>query len=314
MTKVTNVAVVGTGGIGASWAACFLAQGLTVHAYDPHPDGEQQLIARIGQYWDAVPKARHVATEDPFTRLHWSSDVEGAVAPAHFVQENGPESIELKRTLFAQMSAATPPRTILATSSSSLLISDIQLAAQHPERVVLGHPFSPPHLVPLVEVAGGRLTSTDAIETALDFYRSIGKAPVLLQREVIGHIANRLQAAVWREAYHLIAAGLASAEDVDAAITNGPGLRWAVLGPCAVQHASGGSGGIRSTLTHMGPAMNAIVADLYPGEITPEMFEAVIASTEEAARGKTPDQLVRERDAALVRVLRAKQEAPDAAL
>lgn len=306
MTGVTNVAVVGTGGIGASWAAYFLAQGLTVHAHDPRPDGEQQLKTSIDQYWETVPKAGSVAAGDPFARLHWSSEVEGAVAPAQFVQENGPESIDLKRTLFARMGAVTSSEVILATSSSSLLISDIQLAAAHPERVVLGHPFSPPHLVPLVEVAGGTRTSPDAIEAALAFYRAIGKSPVRMNREVIGHIANRLQAAVWREAYHLIAAGLASAEDVDAAITNGPGLRWAVLGPCAVQHASGGSGGIRSTLTHMGPAMNAIVADLYAGEITPEMFEAVITSTESAAHGKTPDELVRDRDAALVRLLQAK--------
>jgi 3-hydroxyacyl-CoA dehydrogenase len=306
MTGVTNVAVIGTGGIGASWAAYFLAQGLTVHAHDPRPDGEQQLRALIGQYWGSVAKAAGVAADDPFVRLHWSTEVEDAVAPAQFVQENGPESIDLKRTLFARMSAGAPAEAILATSSSSLLISDIQSGTQRPERIVLGHPFSPPHLVPLVEVAGGRATSEEAIEAAIAFYRAIGKSPVRLNREVIGHIANRLQAAVWREAYHLIASGLASAEDVDGAITNGPGLRWAVLGPCAVQHASGGSGGIRSTLTHMGPAMNAIVADLYAGALTPEMFEAVIASTEEAARGKTPEQLVRERDAALIRVLDAK--------
>jgi 3-hydroxyacyl-CoA dehydrogenase len=313
MSDVTSVAVIGTGGIGASWAAYFLGQGLTVHAHDPRADGEQQLRASVGQYWGAVPKATGIDSDDPFGRLHWSAEVEGAVAPAQFVQENGPESIELKRGLFARMDAAAPADAILATSSSSLLISDIQAAIRHPERVVLGHPFSPPHLVPLVEVAGGRQTSAEAIERAIAFYRTIGKSPVRLNREVIGHIANRLQAAVWREAYHLIASGLATAEDVDGAITNGPGLRWAVLGPCAVQHASGGSGGIRSTLTHMGPAMNAIVSDLYAGALTPEMFEAVIASTEEAAKGKTPEQLVRERDAALLRVLNAKQAATDAA-
>lgn len=308
MTNITNVAVIGTGGIGASWAAYFLGQGLTVHAHDPQPEGERQLRERIGQFWAAVPKGEGVAADDPFGKLHWSADVEGAVAPADFVQENGPESIDLKRNLFGRIGEAAPAGAILATSSSSLLISDIQAGIRHPERIVLGHPFSPPHLVPLVEVAGGRETSADAIEAAMAFYRRIGKRPVRLNREVIGHIANRLQAAVWREAYHLIASGLATAEDVDAAITNGPGLRWAVLGPCAVQHASGGSGGIRSTLTHMGPSMNAIVADLYPGEITPDMFEAVIASTEQAARGKTPEQLVRERDAALVRLLDAKRE------
>jgi carnitine 3-dehydrogenase len=314
MTDVTNVAVIGAGGIGASWAAYFLGQGLTVHAHDPHPAGEAQLRERIAQSWNAVPKAAHVASaDDPFIRLRWSDDVEGAVAPAQFVQENGPESIELKRSLFARMGAATSPGTILATSTSSLLISDIQPAAEHPERVVLGHPFSPPHLVPLVEVAGGRQTSDEAIAATMAFYRAIGKAPVLLHREVTGHLANRLQAAIWREAYHMIATGLASAEDVDAAITNGPGLRWAVLGPCAVQHASGGKGGIRSTLTHMGPAMNAIVADLYAGEITPEMFEAVIASTEDAARGKTPQQLSHERDAALARILGAKRSGDDPA-
>jgi 3-hydroxyacyl-CoA dehydrogenase len=313
MAEVTKVAVIGTGGIGASWAAYFLAQGLTVHAHDPRSDGAQQLRNQIALFWDAVPKVSGIGTDDPFARLHWSPDVEGAVASAQFVQENGPESIELKRTLLARMSAAAPADAILATSSSSLLISDIQVAATHPERVVLGHPFSPPHLVPLVEVAGGDQTSEKAIAEAIGFYRAIGKSPVRLNREVIGHIANRLQAAVWREAYHLIASGLASAEDVDGAITNGPGLRWAVLGPCAVQHASGGSGGIRSTLSHMGPAMNAIVADLYAGPLTPEMFEAVIASTEEAAHGRTPEELVRTRDAALVRVLHAKQEAPSGA-
>jgi carnitine 3-dehydrogenase len=175
---------------------------------------------------------------------------------------NGPERVDVKRDLLAKMSAAVPSDSLIATSSSGILISDIQDAAAYPERVLLGHPFYPPHLIPLVEVVGGRQTSEDAIKKALIFYESIGKKTIRIRREVKGHVANRLQAALWREAFHLVEQGIASVEDIDTAIAQGPGLRRALLGPFLNPNLSGGPGGIAHVLEHSGPPMENWWRDL----------------------------------------------------
>ncbi len=306
MGEIKRVAVIGTGGIGGSWAAYFLAQGLDVIATDVKSEAEGELRAKIRLYWETLSEVG-LAPGASMERLRFVRNVEDAVQDADFVQENGPERIEIKHELFAKMSKAAPRETPLVSSSSSLLVSDMQRDAQHPERVVLGHPFNPPHMVPLVEVVGGKLTSEESISRVLHFYQGIGKRPIRLKREIFGHIANRLQTALWREAFYLIAEGIATAEDIDTAITEGPGMRSAINGPCMVWHVSGGRGGVRSTVAHMGPPTDAMASALYGGKLTTPMYQAFIESTEEMVKGKNIEMLTRYRDRGLLEVIKAKR-------
>ena len=226
MTRPINrIAVIGTGVIGASWAALFLSRGLEVVATDPAPGAEQRLHALVESFWPALTRIG-MAANASVARLRFEPDLARTVSGADFIQENGPERVDIKRTLLAEIDAAADPDVIIATSSSGILISAIQDAASRPERVLLGHPFNPPHLIPLVEVVGGKHTSQEAIDTAMAFYSAVGKKPIHIRREVPGHVANRLQAALWREAFHLLEQGVASVADIDTAIAHGPGLRW----------------------------------------------------------------------------------------
>jgi carnitine 3-dehydrogenase len=305
VSTTSRVAVVGTGGIGGGWAAYFLSRGFDVIATDPQPNAEHDLRRRVALYWQALEELG-LAPGASTDRLQFVPSIERAVESANFVQESGPERLEIKHDIYRRMSAAAPADTPLVSSSSFFLVSDLQKVAVRPERVVLGHPFNPPHLVPLVEVAGSPQTSEVAIHRVIEFYKRIGKKPVRLKREIFGHIANRLQTALWREAFHLIASGVASAEDVDTAMTEGPGMRGAVLGPCMVWHVSGGEGGIRSTVAHMGPPLKAMVNELHTGELTDDIFRKVIESTEAMVAGKDTDTLRRYRDDGLLKVAAAK--------
>ncbi|MFJ3793179.1 3-hydroxyacyl-CoA dehydrogenase NAD-binding domain-containing protein [Kitasatospora sp. NPDC090091] len=287
-----RVAVVGTGVIGASWTTLLLSYGHEVVASDPAPGAEERLRAAV--------------TADQ-GRLSFTADLAEAVADADFVQENGPERPELKDEVFAVLDAAAPPGTILASSSSGLLPSRIQRAcAAHPERVLVGHPFNPPHLIPLVEVVPGERTGEAAVEEAVDFYRSLGRRPVRLHRELPGHVANRLQAALWREAYSLVERGAASVADIDAAVAHGPGLRWALLGPFLNQHLSGGAGGIAHVLEHLGPPMEGWWADLGTPRLTPELTLAIVEGVNDELAGTAEADLRAERDALLSLLLDAK--------
>ena len=243
------------------------------------------------------------------SRLRFDREIMRAVAGCAFIQENGPERVDVKRDLLAKISAAVPSDSLIATSSSGILISDIQDAAAYPERVLLGHPFNPPHLIPLVEVVGGRMTSEDAIKKALTFYESIGKKPIHIRREVKGHVANRLQAALWREAFHLVEQGIASVEDVDTAIAQGPGLRWALLGPFLNLHLSGGAGGIAHVLEHLGPPMESWWHDLGNVTLSEELNGAIARGVAEELRGADLAHLANHRDDLLLALLQLKADA-----
>src|SRR5215469_11715543 len=223
---VRRVAVIGAGTIGASWAASFLAHGITVTASDPAPEGESFLRRYVETAWPTLTRLGLAEGADP-TKLAFLRDPVAAVEGADFVQESGPERESVKIPHFQRLDGALPAETVIATSSSGLLVSRLQEGCRHPARCLVGHPFNPPHLIPLVEVVGGAKTSPVAIERAMAFYEAVGKKPIHIRKEVKGHIANRLQAALWREAAHLVAEGVASVADVDAAIAYGPGLRWA---------------------------------------------------------------------------------------
>ena len=309
-TDIQRVAVVATGVIGASWAACFLARGLEVTAADPAPGAEGALRGAVEAHWPVLERMGLAPGASP-DRLRFAPSPEAAVEGAQFVQENGPERLDLKRELFRRLDAAAPADAILASSSSTLAISEVQTACdRHPERVLLGHPFNPPHLIPLVEVVGGRATLEAAVEGAMAFYRAIGKRPIRLRREILGHVANRLQAALWQEAFHLVEAGVASVEDVDAAIAHGPGLRWALLGPFLNLHLSGGPGGIGELFGKpLWQATEGMWRDLGSVSVGPDLAGRVVAGLRDELAALDAEEMVRRRDEALVALLRLKAEA-----
>jgi len=297
---VSRVAVLGTGTIGASWAAFFLSRGLEVSASDPAPHAEGFLRHFVEQAWPALERLGLHEGADA-GRLTFHADPVAAVDGAGFVQENGPERIEVKVELFRRVDAVLPPRVLIASSSSTLLPSAMQAGCRHPERLVLGHPFNPPHLIPLVEVAGGVATSPDAMDRAMRFYAALGKHPIRLNKEIAGHVSNRLQAAVWREAAYLVEQGVVSVADVDAAISQGPGLRWAIMGPIMTYHLGGGAGGLRYLMDHIG------VAGLWPAlgtpGMTPAFEQALIDGVVAEAGGQGIAEMARARDARLVAIL-----------
>ncbi len=306
---IQRVAVIGTGVIGASWASNFLAHGVEVTAHDPAPGAEARLHATVAAQWPAMQAMGLAPGADP-ARLQFHASLEAALDGAEFVQENGPERLDAKQALFAAMAAATSPDVVLASSSSTLMVSDVQPGCRFPERVVLGHPFNPPHLIPLVEVVGGKATSEAAIGTAMAFYRQIGKHPIRLNREMTGHVANRLQAALWQEAFYLLQEGVASAADIDAAISHGPGLRWALLGPFLNLHLSGGPGGMAHMLAHLGPPTEAMWRDLGAVALNPALIETVTSAVAEEVATLSMAETVAQRDATLIALLKAKARAP----
>jgi carnitine 3-dehydrogenase len=308
-TPNTRVAVVGAGVIGASWATAFLARGMDVVASDPAPGGEDAVRKTVGAQWPAMQQIG-LSPGGSMERLRFVPSPEDAVADAGFVQENGPERLEIKRDLFRHLDGAAPPDALLATSTSTIRISEFQDAyTRHPERVVHGHPFNPPHLVPLVEVGGGKQTAREAINRTLNFYRAMGKHPIHLRREITGHVANRLQAALWQEAFNLVKAGVASVADVDAAIAHGPGLRWSLLGPFMNLHLSGGAGGVGALFGKpLWQASEGMWRDLGAVTIDTDLGARVVAGVSEELGEHDLTDVIRERDDVLVKLLKLKSE------
>jgi carnitine 3-dehydrogenase len=303
--SIRHVAVVGTGVIGASWAAYFLAQGLIVSASDPAPGARERLEAAVAEHWPTLERRGLAAGARP-ANLTFYDDLEAGLEGADFVQENGPEREDLKIELFKRIDAALSADVIIASSSSGLLISRVQVACRYPQRVVLGHPFNPPHLIPLVEVIGGEKTSAQTIARTMAFYDAIGKRPINPKKEIKGHIANRLQAALWREAFHLVSIGAASVSDIDDAIAYGPGLRWAVMGPFMNLHLSGGAGGISHLLDHLGAPMESWWDDLGAVKLTPELKQKVIEGMNAELDGRAVADIAAARDRLILDLLQAK--------
>jgi carnitine 3-dehydrogenase len=306
MTK--RISVIGAGTIGASWAAYFLARGFEVAAYDPAPNGEDFARRFIDNAWPTLEKLNAVQPGADRKRFSFFKDPAAAAEGAAFVQESGPESEDVKIELLAAIDAAAPPDSVIASSSSGLLISRVAAKCKHLERCVIGHPFNPPHLIPLVEVVGGAKTSPDAVRKAMTFYREIGKHPIHIKKEVRGHVANRLQMALWREAIHLVIEGVVSVADADAAIAYGPGLRWALMGPHLCFHMGGGDGGMKHYLDHLGPANQSWMDDLGTPRLDAKTQKAIIDGVTEEAAGRSMDDLRRWRDRKLIEILRVSGE------
>ncbi|AYD65978.1 3-hydroxyacyl-CoA dehydrogenase [Achromobacter sp. B7] len=303
---IRRIAIVGAGTIGASWAALFLAHGLTVVVSDPAADAEAQTRARVQAAWPVLKELGRVVEGASPDALLFEPDLATALVDVDFVQENAPEREDFKIELFARMDALLPPRVIVASSSSGLIMSRLQSRCQHPERFVIGHPFNPPHLIPLVEVVGGDKTSVEVIEQSIAFYRAMGKYPIRLNKEVPGHIANRLQAAVWREAIHLAAENVASVADIDAAVSQGPGLRWALFGPHMTFNLGGGAGGLAHFMDHLLGPVQTWWDDLGTPEVTPELQCKLIEGVNAEAGRRSIADMVQTRDAqltALIKVL-----------
>jgi len=306
MTK--RISVIGAGTIGASWAAYFLARGFEVSAYDPAPNGEDFARRFIDNAWPTLEKLKAVQPGADRKRFSFFKDPAAAAKGAAFVQESGPEREDVKIELFAAIDGAAPADSVIASSSSGLLISRVTTKCKHPERCVIGHPFNPPHLIPLVEVVGGAKTSPDAVTKAMNFYREIGKHPIHIKKEVRGHAANRLQAALWREAIHLVTEGVVSVADADAAIAYGPGLRWALMGPHLTFHMAGGEGGMTHFMSHIGPAIQGWMDDLGQTRLTPEVQKAIIDGVTAEAAGRSMADLQRWRDRKLIEILKVSGE------
>jgi 3-hydroxyacyl-CoA dehydrogenase len=302
--SVRRVSVIGAGTIGASWAAYFLSRGLHVTAWDPRPDAEAFVRRFISDAWPALSRLGLAAGADP-ERVRFAKDPAAAVAGAEFVQESGPEREDLKIELFRALDGAVAPEIVIASSSSGLLMSRIQEGCRYPGRCVIGHPFNPPHLIPLVEVVGGHKTAADAVARAIAFYAQVGKEPIHVRKEVKGHIANRLQAALWREAVHLLAEDVASVADIDKAIAFGPGLRWAFMGPNTTFHLAGGEGGMAHFLAHLGTPMESWWADLGAPRLSAEIRKRIVDGVGEAVGGRSIPELAAERDRRLLAILAA---------
>ena len=307
---IRRIAIVGTGVIGASWAAEYLARGFDVIATDPGPTAEANLRKYIDEAWKDLTNIglSKGASRD---RLTFTTDLKEALSKADFVQENGPERPDFKKKLFAEMDEVTPVDSLLASSSSGIPPSVIQTDCKHPERIVLGHPFNPPHIIPLVEVVGGSKTSPEAIQQAISFYASIGKKPIHLKKELPGHVANRFQAALYREMLYVIEQGILSVEDTDAAVSYGPGLRWGVMGQSLQWHLGGGAGGIKHFMEHLMDPLAGMMKVLGNPNITPELKQRVVDGVMREAGNRSVDELAQDENEVIIGLLRLRAQASD---
>jgi carnitine 3-dehydrogenase len=305
---IKRIAIVGTGVIGASWAAQYLAKGFDVIATDPGPNAEAALRKYVDEAWTDLTNIglSQGASRD---RLSFTTDMKKALSQADLVQENAPERPDFKMKLFAEMDDVTPVDSLLASSSSGITPSVIQSKCKHPERVVVGHPFNPPHIVPLVEVVGGSKTSPDAIQQAMTFYASIGKKAIHLKKELPGHVANRFQAALYREMLYLIEQDVLSVEDTDAAVSYGPGLRWGVMGQSLQWHLGGGAGGIKHFMDHLMDPLQGMMKALGTPNINAELKQKVIDGVMREAGGRSVEELAKNENRVLVGLLKLRGNA-----
>ncbi len=309
---IRRVAIVGTGVIGASWAAQYLARGFDVVATDPAPNAEANLRKYVDEAWGQL-EAIGLSPGAARDRLTFTPDMKAALAQADLVQENAPERPEFKMKLFADMEATLPVDSIIASSSSGITPSVMQSKCKHPERVLVGHPFNPPHIIPLVEVVGGARTAPEAIEQAMAFYASIGKKPIQLRKELPGHVANRLQAALYREMLYLIEQGVLSVDDTDVAVSYGPGLRWGVMGQSLQWHLGGGEGGIKHFMDHLMEPLAGMMKALGTPNITPQLKQTVIDGVLHEAAGRSVDQLAKKENEVIIGLLRLRASANNGA-
>ncbi len=305
MSKTERVAIIGGGLIGKSWASLFLARGAEVVVFEPNQESAAGVQPFIDAAWPALASLGLTTSDTPGKAelISELSDLSGIT----FVQENSPDRIGVKREVVAALEAVLPAEVVIASSTSSLLASDIQAEAEHPERILVAHPMNPPHLVPMVELVPGKLTSEAAMERAEAFYKAMERVTIRVKKEMVGHLANRLTSALYREAVYAVQEGIASVEDVDRAIAYGPGMRWALMGPHLTYHMGGGPGGYRHYLDHLGPTQEVRWKEHGTPHLSEAVKQALVAGLEEELKRQDEATLIERRDAALVELFRLKQ-------
>lgn len=301
---MTHIAIIGTGVIGVGWAARLLANGHQVKVWDPAPGFAERTQNKLNNLWPTLQ--RHaVNAEGCLANLSYTQTLEEACAGARFIQESAPENLAIKQQLHKDIDRAAPADAIVASSSSGLLPTDIQSVTSHPGRLIIGHPFNPVYLLPLVEIVGGRQTSPKTIEAAKAFYADLGMHPLVVRKEIEGYLSDRLQEALWREALHLVNDDVATTEELDAAIIYGPGLRWAFMGTCLTFHLAGGDSGMRHMLEQFGPALKLPWTKLQAPELTDSLIDKMVTGTAEQAGNRTIEELEQLRDDCLIDIMTA---------
>lgn len=302
VTDVQRVAVIGAGVIGGGWAAHFLRNGMQVKIWDPADDAEEKFRERLTAVWPLLERLGLHANASP-DNVSFTETLEEAVADAQFIQENTPERLPIKIATLKAIDAACPPDSIIASSTSGYLMSEMAVDVQHPERCTVAHPFNPPYLMPVVEVVASPDTSPEAHDWAVDFYRATGKQPLKLTKEVPGFVADRIMEAVWREILHMIDNDMATVEEIDMAVRYGPGIRWAMMGPLTVLHLGGGEGGMAHLIHQFGPSLQAPWTFLEAPELTDELAQKVIDGCDRLTEGASIRELEAERDDLLIRMI-----------
>lgn len=305
-SNIKKVALVGGGVIGGGWATRCLANGLEVVLTDPRPEARDYVETMVADAWPVLEDAGLVSENKG--QLHFAQDIAQAVQDADFVQENVPEREELKIAVHEEISQHAREDVVIASSSSGLLPSRLQTRCAHPERLMIGHPFAPVYLLPLVEIVGSAETSQTAIAQAGAFYRSLGMRPLHVRREIEAYIADRLQESLYREALHLIDQGVATVAEIDAAVTGGPGLRWAFMGTFLAWHLGGGPGGMRHTIEQFGPALELPWSHMKAPELTDELKERIVDGCEVESGARAFDEMERRRDRCLAEIQKVLQE------
>jgi ketoreductase RED1 len=303
-----TAAVVGAGTIGLSWATLFSAYGMQVQVTDPRPDLEQTVHGTVRQFAATLPGGPR-DPDELLSRIAMAAELDDAVAQADVVQENGPEKVDFKQDLFVRIEQAAPSHALLLSSSSGIMASDISRDMKDPGRVAIGHPFNPPHVIPLIEVVPGQRTLPETVEAVVAFYRWLDKVPVVLRKEIGGFVANRLQSAMFRECVSLVLKGVVTPAELDTIVSESVGPRWATKGPFESYHLGGGPGGLRHLLEHLGPGMARRWKDLGDPELSPGTVEMLSADSDDRFRGQSYEQMTENRDREQLAVLAARDAA-----
>ncbi len=302
--SVKRIASIGAGPIGGGWTAHFLARGYDVTAYLHDKSEENSFISILKTAWVSLTELG-LAQGASMDRLRIVTDLEEALEGADFVQESGPERLEIKQQLYSEMGKILPRSIIIGSSTSGLMMSDIQSDCSTPERTVIGHPFNPPYLLPLVEIVGGKKTAPEAVAWAGEFYKAAGKAPLMMKKEIPGFVATRLQEALWREALHMVANDEATPEQIDLALINGPAPRMAYQGQCMAFHVACGEGGMATNLDQFGPALQLPWTRLKAPELTQELRDKMVNGCKDMSEGKHFLEMAKDRDNAIAAILSA---------
>ena len=305
--EISKIAIIGTGVIGNGWIARCLAHGMEVVATDPAPGAEEKTREALRLAWPSLEKTGLAVGASP-DNLFFEKEISAAVKDADLIQENVPEKLDLKHQVLGEISQHAKPEAIIASSTSGITPSTLQQACRNPEQVLVAHPFNPVYLLPLVELVAGKQTDPQVVKRAEKFYQTISMKPLIVRKEVEGHVADRLMEALWREALHIVNEDIATTEEVDAAIIYGAGLRWAQMGPFLTFHMAGGDAGMRHMLEQFGPALKLPWTKLEAPELTETLKEKVIDGCETHAGGSAVADLAHRRDQFLTEVLSLAQK------